>query len=804
MKKIIKILLITLTGVIVIISALGLGGYLYIKSFLFDFDYNNYGETKVKSITNDKGLTFNDFNNNNLLDTYEDNSKSLEERVSDLLNKMTNEEKIAILKGTGIGSMLGFNSNGVPGAAGEIYGNKRFGLSKLYLADGPAGLRISSERKNSDKKLYSTAFPVGSLVASTWDKNLAFEIGKAMGSEAKSYGVDIILAPGMNLHRNPLCGRNFEYFSEDPVLSGNIAAGIVNGIQKNNVGACPKHFVVNNQETDRMKNNAQVDERTLREIYLKGFEIMVKKSQPWAIMSSYNKLNGKYVTVNKRLLTSILREEWGFKGTVMTDWFGGGDTVESIKAGNDLIEPGTSKVLKDLEMGLKNQKLNDNDLNIAASRILKLILRSNKMNNSKNDNSPDLKCHAEIVREKASEGMILLKNDGTLPLKENHIISLIGVTSFNIISGGIGSGDVDEAYTVNLDEALLKSNFKLNKTSTDLYKNYFKKNPVKKPEGIIENLMLMMNPKILSEINYTDNDLNTMAENSDLAVLTIGRNSGEGKDRVEKNDFLLSKKEKELIEKICEVFHSKNKKVVVVLNIGGVVETDSWKDLPDAILLAWQAGQESGNSIVDILSGKVNPSGKLPMTFPVALNDHRSTKNFPTDGTASDITLMFDKKEKPLSEQTKNKDFTIYEEGLYVGYRHFEKEDINTSYPFGYGLSYTNFDYSNIIAKNVNDTINISLDVKNTGNISGKEIVQIYFSKSNSSVDRPKKELKDFSKTKLLKSGEKVKVDFSLPISDLSYWDDEKNEWVIEKGNYEIFAGSSSSDIRLHLKNLKL
>ena len=804
MRKIIKILLITLTGIIVIISALSLGGYLYVKSFLFDFDNNNYGEIKVKSITNDKGLTFYDYNNNNLLDTYEDNSKSLEERASDLLNKMTNEEKIAILKGTGIGSMLGFNSDGIPGAAGEIYGNKRLGLNNLYLADGPAGLRISSERKNSDKKLYSTAFPVGSLVASTWDKSLAFEIGKAMGSEAKSYGVDIILAPGMNLHRNPLCGRNFEYFSEDPVLSGNIAAGIVNGIQKNNVGACPKHFVVNNQETDRMINNAQVDERTLREIYLKGFEIMVKKSQPWAIMSSYNKLNGKYVSVNKRLLTSILRGEWGFKGTVMTDWFGGGDTVESIKAGNDLIEPGTSKVLKDLEMGLKNQKLNDNDLNIAAGRILKMILRSNKMNNSKNDNSPDLKYHAEIVREKASEGMILLKNNGILPIKENHIISLMGVTSFNIISGGIGSGDVDEAYTVNLDEALLKSNIKLNKTSTGLYKNYFEKNPIKKPEGIIENLMLMMNPKLLPQINYTDNDLNTMAENSDLAVLTIGRNSGEGKDRVEKNDFLLSKKEKELIKNLCEVFHSKNKKVVVVLNIGGVIETDSWKDLPDAILLVWQAGQESGYSIVDILTGKVNPSGKLPMTFPVTLNDHRSTKNFPTDGASSDMTLMFDKKEKPLSEQTKNKDFTIYEEGLYVGYRHFEKEGINTSYPFGYGLSYTNFDYSNIVAKNVNDTINISLDIKNIGNISGKEVVQIYFSKSNSSVDRPIKELKDFSKTKLLKSGEKVRVEFSLPISDLSYWDDEKNEWVIEKGNYEISAGASSSDIRLHLKNLTL
>ena len=608
----------------------------------------------------------------------------------------------------------------------------------------------------------------------------------------------------MNLHRNPLCGRNFEYFSEDPVLSGNIAAGIVNGIQKNNVGACPKHFVVNNQETDRMKNNALVDERTLREIYLKGFEIMVKKSQPWAIMSSYNKLNGKYVTVNKRLLTSILREEWGFKGTVMTDWFGGGDTVESIKAGNDLIEPGTNKVLEDLEKGFENQKLSDNDLNIAAGRILKLILRSNKMNNSKNDNSPDLKYHAKIVREKASEGMILLKNDGILPLKENHIISLMGVTSFNIISGGIGSGDVDEAYTVNLDEALIKSNFKLNKKSTDLYEDYFKKNPVKKPEGIIENLMLMMDPKLLSQINYTDNDLNTMAENSDLAVLTIGRNSGEGKDRVEKNDFLLSDKEKELIEKTCRIFHSKNKKVVVVLNIGGVIETHSWKDLPDAILLAWQAGQESGNSIVDILNGKVNPSGKLPMTFPIALNDHRSTKNFPTDGASSDMTLMFDKKEKPLSQQIKNKDFTIYEEGLYVGYRHFEKEGINTSYPFGYGLSYTNFDYSNIVAKNVNDTINLSLDIKNSGNISGKEIVQIYFSKSNSSIDRPIKELKAFSKTKLLKNGEKVRVEFSLPISDLSYWDDEKNEWVIEKGDYEIFAGSSSSDIRLQLKNLKL
>ena len=477
--------------------------------------------------------------------------------------------------------------------------------------------------------------------------------------------------------------------------------------------------------------------------------------------------------------------------------------MESIKAGNDLIEPGTSKVLEDLEKGLENQKLSENDLNIAASRILKLILRSNKMNNSKNDNSPDLKYHAEIVREKASEGMILLKNDGILPLKENDIISLMGELHLILYQGGIGSGDVDEAYTVNLDEALMKSNFKLNKTSTDLYEDYFKKNPIKKPEGIIENLMLMMDPKLPSQINYTDNDLNAMAENSDLAILTIGRNSGEGKDRVEKNDFLLSKREKELIEKTCKVFHSKNKKVVVVLNIGGVIETHSWKDLPDAILLAWQAGQESGNSIVDILNGKVNPSGKLPMTFPVALNDHRSTKNFPTDGASSDMTLMFDKKENLCPSKQKIKISQFMKKAYMLGTGILKKEGINTSYPFGYGLSYTNFDYSNIVAKNVNDTINISLDIKNSGNISGKEVVQIYFSKSNSSIDRPIKELKDFSKTKLFKSGENTKVEFSIPISDLSYWDD-KNEWVIEKGNYEIFAGSSSSDIRLHLKNLKL
>ena len=804
MKKIIKILLITFSGIILMLSALGLTGYFYFKTLLFDFDNFSNKEIKVKSLTNEKGLTFKDYNSNNLLDIYENNSKSLKKRINDLLNKMTNKEKISILKGTGISSMLGFESDGIPGAAGKILGNKRLGLKNLYLADGPAGLRISSDRNYSDKKMYSTAFPVGSLISSTWDKNLAFEIGKAMGSEAKSYGIDIILAPGMNLQRNPLCGRNFEYFSEDPVLSGNIAAGIVNGIQTNNVGACPKHFVVNNQETDRMKNNALVDERTLREIYLKGFEIMVKKSQPWAIMSSYNKLNGKYVTENKRLLTEVLRKDWGFQGAVMTDWFGGGDTVESIKAGNDLIEPGTSKVLEDLEKGIENKKLSDKELNTAARRILKLILRSNKMNNTINDNAPNLKKHAEIVRKKGSEGMVLLKNEDVLPLKKNYTISLIGVTSFNLISGGIGSGDVDEAYIVNLDEALKKSNFLINKTSTDLYEDYFKKNPIQKPEGIIENLMLMLDPTLPPQINYSDSDITSMAENSDIAILTVGRNSGEGKDIVEKNDFLLSNNEKDLIQKTCKIFHSKNKKVVVVLNIGGVVETFSWKDLPDAILLSWQAGQESGNSIVDILSGKVNPSGKLPMTFPVSLGDHRSTKNFPIDGASSDMSLIFNKKEKPLSEQVKNKDYTVYEEGLYIGYRHFEMEDINVSYPFGYGLSYTNFDYSDIVVKNVNDTINVSLSIKNSGNIAGREVIQIYSSKLNSLINRPMKELKDFSKTKLLKSGENVRVHFNLPVSDLSYWNEERNKWVIEKGDYQIFAGSSSSDIRLRSKILKL
>lgn len=803
MKKIIKILLISIVSLLTISLLFGFAGYFYFKSNLLDFEEKIDSDFYFNEIDNEDGLTFFDFNKNGLIDIYEDETKPMKSRVDDLLKRMSKDEKIRLLKGTGIRSMLGIEKNGIPGAAGKIVSIPRLGLNNLYLADGPAGLRISSERNNSKNKFYSTAFPVGSLISSSWDKHLAFQVGQAMGSEAKSYGIDIILGPGMNLHRNPLCGRNFEYFSEDPVLSGNIAAGVVNGIQSNNVGACPKHFVVNNQETDRMINNAIVDERTLRELYLKGFEIMVKKSQPWAIMSSYNRVNGKYVSVDKRLLTDILREEWNYNGIVMTDWFGGGDTVNTIKAGNDLIEPGTLKEWEDLKNASKNGKLSEGEINTSAGRILKLILNSNKFKNINYDNSPDLKNHAKIARKSASEGMVLLKNQGTLPLKENINISLIGVTSFNLISGGTGSGDVDEAYTINIDQAFLESGFQLNKKSLDLFKKYNEVNPIKKAEGMLENLMLMIDPNLPPEIEYTDGDLNLMSENSDIAVLTIGRNSGEGKDRVEKNDFSLSDDEKSLIERTCKAFHAKNKKVVIILNIGGVIETESWKYNPDAILLVWQAGQESGNSIVDIISGKVNPSGKLPMTFPINIKDHRSTFNFPLNGDGSDILLMLNREEKPNSKQVKNKDYTIYEEGLYVGYKHFEKKKIDVSYPFGYGLSYTEFEYSDLDVKKFKDTITISFNIKNSGNISGKEIAQIYYSKSNSLLDRPKKQLIDFSKTKLLESKEKVKFEFKLPTSDFAYWNQKERKWDIENGIYNILVGSSSSDIRLIYPNLE-
>ncbi len=764
------------------------------RSSFLDFEDDFVERYEFKEITID-GYTFLDRNDNGALDVYEDERRTMGERVEDALDQMTAEEKIHLLKGSGIASAMGDvePGKGIPGVVGTIVPTPRLGLPSINLSDGPAGLRILPQREGMDRTFYCTAFPIGTLMASTWNVDLVEHVGQAMGNEALEYGIDVILGPGANIHRHPFCGRNFEYYSEDPLLTGKIGAAMVNGIESHGVGTSVKHFVANNQETRRNFNDARVSDRAMREIYLKGFEIIVKESQPWTIMSSYNLVNGTYVAESRELLTDVLRGEWGFEGLVMSDWFGGQDAVAMIEAGNDLLEPGTNLQWKALKEGLEDGTLTVEAIDTSTRRILQLVFRSKKMQNYQFGENPDLEAHAQVTRESATEGMVLLKNTGVLPLEESLNVALLGATSYNFVAGGTGSGDVNEAYTISLEEGLRNAGYRIDPQAKAMYETHKNANAeaFEKKEG----LDAMMNPSTPPEMGYTTAQMEQLAEQADVAIITIGRNSGEGGDRVEKDDFLLSDLEQDNLKKASDAFHKLGKKVIVVLNVGGVIETASWKGLPDAILLAWQGGQEGGNAVADILKGKANPSGKLPMTFPVHVNDHASHGNFPLEGKPIDFIGMFTDKERPEDEKVQNEDYTDYEEGIYVGYRHFDKAGLEVSYPFGYGLSYTRFKVSDPEVSYANDSISVVVTVQNTGQMAGKEVLQIYSAKPETGIDRPNQELRAFYKTRMLAPGEEETVHLSLPVSELSYWDEKASAWVLESGTYTIQVGTSSRDI---------
>ena len=411
----------------------------------------------------------------------------------------------------------------------------------------------------------------------------------------------------------------FEYFSEDPVLAGKMAVAYVDGVQSNGIGTSVKHFAVNNQETNRMNNNAVVSPRALREIYLKAFEIVVRESQPWTIMSSYNRINDVYASESHELITTILRDEWGYKGTVMTDWWGGADGAAQMVAGNDMIEPGTKEQAQDIIDGVKNGTLDEKIVDRNVRRILELIVKTPVFKGYKYSNSPDMISHAAVTRQSATEGMVLLKNDNsTLPLKSgDRKVALFGNVSYNFFSGGTGSGDINRPYVVSLLDGLKNQNIVVDDNLKAIYSGY------SKPQEQGEQVRIGEMPVDTAIIKYA-------AENNDMAIVTIGRISGEYVDRVS-SDFFLSDVEYQLMKDVTRIFHEAGKKVAVVLNVGGVIETKSWKDMPDAILLSWQAGQEGGNSVADILVGNANPSGKLPNTWPVTLSDHKSSLNFPID-----------------------------------------------------------------------------------------------------------------------------------------------------------------------------
>lgn len=718
-------------------------------------------------------------------------------KAKQLVGKMTLEEKAQLVVGVGMhipGMTAAAKSKAkVPGAAGQTFAIPRLGIPSIVLSDGPAGVRIEPFRNgDSSRSYYATAWPVATLLASTWDTALVKKMGVAFGSEIKDYGIDIILAPAMNIHRNPLGGRNFEYYSEDPVLTGDMAAAIVNGIESNGVGTSVKHFAGNNQETNRNTVNTIVSERALREIYLKGFEIAVKKAQPWTVMSSYNKINGTYTSEEYDLLTTILRDEWGFKGMVMTDWFGGKDAVSQMKAGNDLLMPGRPEQTKSIEEAVKNGTLSVSALNRNCERILETIFKSPAYKKEKYSDKPDLKKDAEISRNVAEDGMVLLKNDNdALPFNKNvRNIALFGINGYQLIAGGTGSGDVNKAYTVSLQQGLTNGGYKINNDLKNDYSNYLQTEKAKRPKKNFMQEFMHPTPPI-SEYVVDNNVISKQAADADIAVIAIGRNAGEGKDRKLEDDFNLSDTEKALIQNVSNAFHAKNKKVVVVLNIGGVIEMASWRDNPDAILLAWQPGQEGGNAIAAILDGKVNPSGRLATTFPMKYDDESSAKSFPGKEFPAQATSgLFGQKSVPAE--------VTYDEGIYVGYRYFNTFNVKPAYEFGYGLSYTSFSISNLKlnSKDFKGKITATVDVKNTGSVAGKDVVQLYLTAPAKELKKPSEELKGFAKTNLLKPGQTVTLRFIIEPKDLASFDTKSASWIAEAGTYTVKIGASSSDIK--------
>lgn len=721
-----------------------------------------------------------------------------ENNIDEVIKSMTLEEKAKLIAGGGwgsmtAGSMTASDEKTVPGAAGTTQSIPRLGIPLTVLADGPAGLRINPTRQGDSQTYYCTGYPVGTVLACTWNTQLVEELLTTMGEEVHEYGVDVLLAPGMNLHRNPLCGRNFEYFSEDPLLSGKISAAYVKGVQKNDVGVSVKHFAGNNQEINRNENNARIGQRALRELYLKNFEIAIRESKPWTVMSSYNKINGSYTQQSHDLLTGILRDEWGYEGIVMTDWGNKAGTVNAVHAGNDLMEPGDASESQRVIEAVNNGTLDIADLDRNVKRLLEYIVKTPHFKHYNFSNKPDLEGHAKLVREAAAEGMVLLKNNGNLPMEAKGNIALFGLSAYKSIAGGTGSGNVNKPYIRNISEGLEAAGFTLDSRLADFYAKHREYVASQSALGMGGGRNVMLGEAVLPEVAINQSSIQTCAQRNDAAIIVIGRNAGEGDDRRMVDDFELTDVERALLRNVCNEFHKVGKKVTVVMNIGGVIETASWKGQPDAILLAWTPGQEVGNSVADVLTGKSNPSGKLSMTFPLSYLDIPSSANFPYNGQ---VQQQQGRGFGGRNVGNKDIDYTNYAEGIWVGYRYFNTAGVEVSYPFGYGLSYTTFSYSKPTVKAKNGGFEATITVKNTGKVAGKEIVQIYVSAPDGGLVKPSEELKAFGKTKLLQPGESQTLTFSADAYTLASFNEQASEWQTAAGKYTVKFAASATDVR--------
>ena len=735
------------------------------------------------------------------------------DNIDEVLKAMTLEEKAKLLVGGannffGDQAVVGGEADLVAGAAGTSPAIPRLGIPATVLTDGPAGVRIDPTRKGTDKTYYATAFPIGSCLASTWNTELVRQVGEAIGNETKEYRCDVILGPGMNLHRNPLCGRNFEYYSEDPLLTGKIAAAYIQGVQSQGAGVSAKHFAVNSQETDRTAVDERVSQRAVRELYLRGFEIAVRESNPWTIMASYNQVNGQYSMGNHDLLTKILRDDWGYKGIVMTDWIGireGLTTISEVHAGNDLMEPGQPAQVEEIIKGVKEGKLDVKDVDRNVHRMLEYIVKTPSFLKYPVSNNPDFKAHAAITRQSACEGIVLLKNNGTLPWNQPSpntqnpspqisTVALFGEKSYDFLSGGTGSGCVHPPYVVDMLQGLENAGIKSSPVLTDIYRKYIEFAKVKfqaerHPAKWFQTEM--MGQQKYPEISISPIAIEKEVGTADAAIITIGRQAGEGIDRDIATEFNLIPEELSLIKDVCNAFHQAGKPVVVIINSGSVIETASWSSYPDAILCAWQPGMEGGNSVADLLTGKVNPSGKLTMTWPLAATDHPSTKGYP--GTMDFYTYEVT---RGYTGQVEGYDYTNHEEDIYVGYRFFDTFQRNVAYPFGFGLSYTTFEYSKPVVKLNGDKVNVSINVKNSGSMSGKEVAQVYIAAPAGKLEKPAKELKAFAKTRDLKPGESQTLNMTIAVRDLASFDEAGSQWLAEAGTYNVMIGANVADIR--------
>lgn len=653
--------------------------------------------------------------------------------IQELLNRMNVHEKALLIVGAEktMPSQMKF----VAGAAGYTYTFPSLGIPSVVMADGPMGVRISPFRKDDARTYYCTAFPSCSLLAATWDKELASLEGQAMGDEARNYDVDVILTPGINIMRNPLCGRNFEYFSEDPVLSGYMGAAVIKGIQSKGVAACLKHFIANNQQVNKLNNDARIPLQALREIYMKDFEICIRESNPWAIMSSYNKIGGLYTQANPELLRTVLRKEWNYKGMVMTDWYKKRNTVEQVSGGSQLMMPGEWSQVEEIEKAVKDSILSEKELDECTGYVLSFIKKIENSKKKVKEKTLDLNVNAALSRKIATEGMVLLKNnENTLPLIDKNLkVSLFGVSAYRSIVGGGGSSNVNKSYIINIADGLKNEGMSIDADLENIYDKYCQyQEAFLIPRKAQQWEKLSYFRPMIQEMDITRNKelLAEQAGKTDVAIIVLGRTSTEESDSRPAEVFGHNVIEKAMINQVCKEFHARHKKVIVVLNVGGVIETESWKNLPDAILLSWFPGQECGNAVGDILTGKACPSGKLPMTFPIKYKDIPSSNNYPIVNK---------------TKSGKNFDYTNYEENIWVGYRYFTTAHKKVSYPFGYGLSYTTFAYDRPKLRKKGDKWIAQIRVTNTGDRTGREVVQLYVNTPLNSIEKPIYELTEVS-----------------------------------------------------------